>query len=160
MLIRSATMTDLDALQMLFAQGRAFMKKNGNAVQWKNHHPSAELLISDIAAAKSYVCVEDERIIGSFVLQFGDDPTYAVIEGRWKNSLPYATMHRVVSDGSYPRLFDEMVRWSFAKISNLRADTHALNLPMQKALLRNGFRYCGVIYVADGSPRLAYQKTE
>ena len=160
MLIRKTTADDLDALRDLFAQGRAFMVKSGNSVQWKDGHPLREMVESDIAQDKSYVCVENDRIIGSFVLQFGDDPTYAMIQGEWKNNLPYATMHRVVSDGTYPRLFDEMVRWSFDKLNNLRADTHELNWPMQKALLRNGFVYCGIIHVADGTPRLAYQKTE
>ena len=29
---------------------------------------------------------------------------------------------------------------------------------MQKLIARAGFRYCGIIHVADGSPRLAYER--
>ena len=43
---------------------------------------------------------------------------------------------------------------------NLRIDTHRDNIPMQKCLIRNGFEYCGVIYLANGDERLAYQKTK
>ena len=41
---------------------------------------------------------------------------------------------------------------------SLRADTHADNKVMQHLLEKNGFTRCGVIHVADGSPRFAYQK--
>ena len=42
------------------------------------------------------------------------------------------------------------------QIPYLRIDTHEANQPMQAAVLNYGFRECGIIYVADGSPRLAY----
>jgi hypothetical protein len=29
---------------------------------------------------------------------------------------------------------------------------------MQKCILRAGFTYCGIIHIADGSERLAYQR--
>ena len=43
-------------------------------------------------------------------------------------------------------------------LPELRADTHADNKIMQHLLEKNGFTRCGVIHVADGSPRFAYQK--
>ena len=42
------------------------------------------------------------------------------------------------------------------KIDCLRIDTHADNKPMQNAIDSYGFRYCGIIHVADGTPRNAY----
>ena len=51
--------------------------------------------------------------------------------------------------------------WCFARCPNLRMDTHRDNAPMQRALAKNGFVYCGVIRLrSDGSQRLAYQRTE
>lgn len=38
----------------------------------------------------------------------------------------------------------------------LRADTHADNIYMQRALTATGFVRCGTIYTEDGTPRLAY----
>ncbi|MEI3312611.1 MAG: GNAT family protein [Faecalibacterium prausnitzii] len=48
--------------------------------------------------------------------------------------------------------------WSMEHCQSLRADTHADNKIMQHLLEKNGFTRCGIIHVADGSPRFAYQK--
>ena len=45
----------------------------------------------------------------------------------------------------------------YPAIGHLRIDTHADNEPMLNAVKRYGFKHCGVIYVADGSPREAFQ---
>jgi RimJ/RimL family protein N-acetyltransferase len=37
-------------------------------------------------------------------------------------------------------------------------DTHQDNVVMQRILEKLGFTYCGIIFVANGTPRLAYQK--
>jgi len=42
-------------------------------------------------------------------------------------------------------------------ISNLRIDTHEDNKTMQHVLSKLGFSRCGIIYIEDGSPRIAYQ---
>ena len=47
---------------------------------------------------------------------------------------------------------------SFAAEKSLicEIDTHKDNRPMQAAIRKFGFQECGVIYVADGSSRLAF----
>ena len=157
--IRLAQTQDLDELMILYANARAFMAKKGNPTQWWGGYPSRELLQEDIRLKQLYVCEEADRIHAAFVLAMGEDPTYAVIEGAWKNDLPYATLHRIASSGERRGMTDEIVCWAFAKTGNLRGDTHELNLPMQNAFERNGFERCGIIYVADGTPRIAYHKT-
>ena len=42
------------------------------------------------------------------------------------------------------------------KINYLRIDTHEDNQPMQDAVLRYGFRKCGIIHIRDGSKRVAF----
>ena len=42
-------------------------------------------------------------------------------------------------------------------ISNIRIDTHENNKTMQNALERIGFVRCGIIYLPNGDPRIAYQ---
>ena len=37
-------------------------------------------------------------------------------------------------------------------------DTHEDNQSMQKLLAKNQFSYCGIIYLSDGSKRLAFEK--
>ena len=52
----------------------------------------------------------------------------------------------------------EAVDWALTRLPHLRADTHEANVTMQRCLERAGFVRCGVIHVADGTPRLAYEK--
>ena len=160
MQIRIANAQDLDRLMTIYAGARQFMADHGNPNQWWGGYPTREMLEGDIAAGQLYVCQEGEVIHAAFVLALGDDPTYAVIEGAWKNDLPYGTLHRIASSGERRGMTDVIVRWAFDQTGNLRADTHELNLPMQNAFTRNGFERCGIIYVDDGTPRIAYQKTK
>ena len=158
--IRKAETRDMDTLLVLFANARTFMAEHGNAVQWWGGYPTQEMLENDIRLNQLYVCQEDETIHAAFVLAMGEDPTYQVIEGAWKNDSPYGTLHRIASSGKRRGMMDVIVRWTFDKTGNLRGDTHELNHPMQKAFERNGFEKCGVIYVEDGTPRIAYHKTK
>ena len=50
------------------------------------------------------------------------------------------------------------VNWCLEHCESLRADTHADNKIMQHLLEKNGFTRCGIIHVADGTPRIAYQR--
>ena len=47
---------------------------------------------------------------------------------------------------------------SIKGIKNIKIDTHEDNLIMQKLLEKNSFKYCGVIYLLDGSKRIAFEK--
>ena len=42
---------------------------------------------------------------------------------------------------------------------SIRSDTHADNKTMQHLIEADGFTRCGIIYIADGTPRIAYQWT-
>lgn len=158
MTIRKTRPNELDTLLALFDNARRFMAQNGNAVQWAGGYPTRETLERDIALGQSYVCVEKGHLFATFVLVCGDDPTYRVIDGAWKNNRPYGTLHRIASSGERRAMTDSIIQWAYHRTGNLRGDTHALNLPMQRAFERNGFERCGTIWVEDGSPRIAYQK--
>ena len=160
MIIRHATPGDLDCLMDLYAAARSFMAEHGNPNQWWGGYPTREMLEQDLAMNQLYVCVDEEEICAAFVLAVGEDPTYAVIEGAWKNDRPYGTLHRIASSGKKSRTTDHIVAWAFEKMGNLRGDTHELNEAMQHAFERNGFERCGIIYVDDGTPRIAYHKTK
>ena len=158
--IRNAQTEDLDRLQEIYASARHFMAEHGNPNQWWGGYPTSEMLEDDLEKKQLYVCTENGRIYAAFVLATGDDPTYAVIEGAWKNEQPYATLHRIASSGEKRGMADVIIRWAFARCANLRGDTHELNYAMQNAFERNGFERCGIIHVEDGTPRIAYQKTK
>lgn len=135
------------------------MRATGNPHQWEDGRPYRTTLEDDIEKGQLYVLTDQDTVYGVFALIFGDDPTYAVIEdGAWISTAPYATLHRVASDGTHPGVFHECSEFAFSKIPHIRIDTHRDNRPMQNAILREGYQYCGIIYISDGSPRLAYEQ--
>ena len=86
-----------------------------------------------------------------------EDPNYRRIDGAWLNDLPYQTLHRVASSGERKGMVDFIAQWALTRCDNLRGYTHADNLPMQRAFERNGFRRCGIVWMQDGTERIAYQ---
>ena len=88
----------------------------------------------------------------------GDEPTYHEIDGAWQNDAPYGVVHRIGSDGAVPGIGQFCLDWCFDRCGNLRIDTHRDNAPMRHVLEKQGFSYCGVIIIDDGSERVAYQK--
>lgn len=51
-----------------------------------------------------------------------------------------------------------IIRLGMEQSDNIRVDTHKDNLVMQHILEKRGFRRCGIIYVKDGTERIAYQR--
>ena len=121
---------------------------------------SMGLIEDDIKRGESYVIVDGENIHGVFMFMQRVEPTYATLEGgEWLDDEPYGTIHRIATDGTHKRMFDLCVEFCEKITSNLRVDTHDDNFPMQKAIERNGFTYCGRIYMLhDGTPRIAYHR--
>ena len=156
-MIRRSTPDDFSDLIRIYAAARSIMEQSGNPFQWGKSKPSLELIQSDIMNGTGYLLEENGRPYGAFALLFDPDPTYSEIEGSWKNNAPYATLHRVASDGSHKQVFSEILIFCRALSKELRIDTHEDNCIMRKLLTREGFEYCGVIHLADGSPRLAFQ---
>lgn len=156
--IRPAAGEDLPQILALYAQARAFMRRTGNPDQWGEAYPPETLVRADIAAARSYLCLDGERPVGVFVFAPGPDPTYAKIQdGGWTLDKPYGVIHRVVSDGSVRRLTDRIYAFCKDRAPYLRGDTHRDNRIMQRAFERSGFERCGTIFLADESPRIAYE---
>lgn len=158
-MIRHATKNDLPRILEIYDVARQFMRQSGNMTQWVNGYPSEPLLRQDIMNGDLYVMEDEGGVYCVFALVMGDDPTYAEIEGAWQDTAtPYGTIHRIGSDGTHRGVLHECVNWAARRISHLRVDTHADNHVMQRCILREGFSYCGVIHVADGTPRVAFER--
>lgn len=158
-MVRPATQGDLDRIMEIYEAAKVFMRENGNPTQWDGSYPERDLLKDDIKKSQLYV-VKREYICGCFALIEGEDPTYGVIDGEWIYSSPYATIHRIASDGSEKGVLKECLDFARARYSHLRVDTHEDNKPMQNAVTKFGFTYCGIIYLENGDPRLAYEWEE
>ena len=157
-MIRQAKEQDVAEILRIYAAARAFMRASGNLTQWTGGYPSKEIVRADMEKGVSWVLESAScRLCAVFALIPGDDPTYARIEGAWLDNSPYATIHRAASDGTVHGTFRTMLDFARSRHDHLRADTHADNKPMQNCLQKSGFTYCGIIYIADGTPRRAYE---
>lgn len=156
-MIRIATPTDLPVILDIYAGARGFMARNSNPTQWGDHWPLLEVIQEDVALGRLFVCEEEGRVRGVFAFLVGDDESYAIIEeGRWRSDAPYGAIHRIAADGPGGGVFAQCVDWCKERMGHLRIDTHRDNKPMQHLVAKHGFQYRGIIYVGDGTPRLAY----
>ncbi len=155
--IRLACNQDVDAIMEIYAQAKVFMREQGNLHQWNSAYPERELIEEDIQKKQCYVCVHENEIVAVFAFILGEDPTYRVIEhGAWNQDVAYGTIHRIASNGKYKGVAKHCYDFCASKRNYLRADTHRDNHVMQHSLCAYGFRECGIIYLKDGSPRIAY----
>lgn len=157
--IRKTTFDDLEAVMEIYANARKFMAENGNPNQWKTHKPQKELIIGDIEIGQSYVCCEEDKILGVFAFIHGEDPTYKVIyEGKWLSDGPYAVVHRIASSGEKKGTGTFMMKWAEEQFPHIRIDTHRDNTVMQNMLNKLGYEYCGIIHLEDGDERMAFER--
>lgn len=154
--IRPARQADMERILEIYELARQFMRENGNPTQWAGGHPRRELLEADILKGQLYVVEEEGHVNGAFVFFIGDDPTYAHIEGSWRSGKPYGVIHRIAGVGG--GIFSAALKFCESRIDHLRIDTHADNKPMQHVVEKAGFSRRGIIYVEDGTPRIAYDR--
>ena len=157
--IRETERKDLAKVLELYDQARSYMREHGNHNQWVNGYPSQELILQDIAQHTSYVCTDQDEMVGVFTFIRGMDPTYGKIyDGAWLDELPYGVIHRIASSSHKKGVASFCIDWCYAKCHNIRIDTHEDNYIMQNLLKKQGFIRCGIIYLESGAPRIAYQK--
>lgn len=160
-MIRTATPADLPEILSVYAHARGFMAENGNPTQWGTTYPAPDVLEEDIRLNRLYVDVQDRAICGVFMFAIWEDPAYGYIEdGAWQDPSPYGVIHRAASNGTVPGTLARCLDFCRGKISHLRIDTHADNFPMQHLLGKMDFTRCGIVYMEDGSPRIAYEWTK
>lgn len=157
-LLRIATREDLPAALDVFARARCFMAAHGNPTQWGVSYPPEELLLADIAAGRARVFPDEAGAVHGYVsIQTDPEPTYATIDGAWLQDGPYATIHRIATDGSFRGALAQALAEAQRLAPAVRLDTHSDNLPMRRAAEKLGFQRCGTVWVEDGTPRIAYE---
>jgi RimJ/RimL family protein N-acetyltransferase len=158
MIIRKAKVQDLSVILEIYEIARQFMREHGNPYQWSGYgYPSEELLLDDIEKGQLYVLESVDGIEGVFMFNEGPDSTYLKIDGEWLNAEPYSVIHRIASRGRKKGVLKCAVQFATDRATNIKIDTHEQNTVMQNALSRLGFKKCGIIYLENGDPRIAYQ---
>lgn len=157
--------SDIPVIMKIINQAQSQLKKAG-IDQWQNQYPNASSILNDIQLGESYVVLIEDRIVGTFALSFRNEPTYDTIyAGNWLSIQAYAVIHRIAVDDQYKghglstKIINEVSAWCINRnINSIKIDTHEDNHIMRNVLVKNGFTYCGIIYLRDGNRRVAYEK--
>ena len=157
--IRPAAEADIPAILDVMAAAKGIMRASGNAHQWAEGYPGPEHIRADIARDGAFVLEEAGAVAGYFAFLASPEPTYAKIyKGTWlDDTLPYHVIHRMASYPDVHHIFSDIMDFCLAIDRNIRIDTHRDNTIMQHNIVKHGFGYCGIIYLASGDERLAYQ---
>jgi RimJ/RimL family protein N-acetyltransferase len=161
MKVEKAGLENIETIMSVIDDARQIMRESGNMTQWDKGYPSREVISDDINNGEAFICLDNGEVVGYFCFMKGDNPdaNYHVIEdGAWLDDAPYGVIHRLASGRKVKGIAKAAFDFAFSEISNIRVDTHHDNVPMRNFLRKNGFEYCGIIYVGDGSPRDAFQK--
>ena len=157
--IRPATLDDVPVVMRLIEEARSIMRSCGNVNQWIGGYPSEATIVDDINNGYCYLCLDlGGEIVASFAFIPGPEPTYRdIFEGNWLDDKPYYVVHRLASTASSHGVFKDVMDYCMDVAGNLRIDTHRDNVIMRHVIEKYGFTYCGIIYLANGDERLAYQ---
>lgn len=163
-----ASYEQIDEMCEITEQAKAQLRNLG-LEQWQKGYPSREVWTEDVKCGRTYLAMEEGKILGMFAFQTTPDVSYYEIDGQWLTQGAYASMHRVcVSDACKGKgVAGKMFAYGFSMASELgfasvRIDTHPGNLPMQRALKKAGFLPCGEIHLVggceDGDLRIGFEK--
>ena len=159
-IIRNAQPADMTDILNVMEAAKRIMRQAGNIHQWGDGYPSRAVIAADMDREGGFVIEEEGRIVGYFAFLPSPEPTYnRIYDGEWiDDTLPYHVIHRIASYPQVHGIFSEIMDFSFSHDPNIRIDTHRDNRIMQHNIRKHGFTYCGIIYLASGDERLAYQK--
>ena len=166
MTIRRTKPEDIVSLCRIFDEARKTIAALG-IDQWQNGYPSVDVIEDDISKEQSFCVTDDSKMIATFALILGGEPTYnKIYEGKWLDAdAEYVAMHRVAiavacrGRGVSTKII-EFAESETRKLGRdyLRIDTHRGNVVMRRMLEKHGFLYRGIIYLENGDERVAYEK--
>ena len=165
MQFKKALETDIKNIMHIIEQAQSYFKEQG-INQWQDNYPNFETIKNDVNNGESYVLLKENNIVATAAVSFDGEKTYDTIyDGEWLSSSEFAVIHRVAVDNGYKGLglASEIIK-NVEKlclnngIYSIKIDTHEENMSMQNLLKKNGFKYCGIIYLENKSKRIAFEK--
>lgn len=157
-MVRLARIEEIERIMDLCDIARRTMRANGNISQWTGGYPTMETIRHDIENGHGFMVERNGETVAYFAFMPSPEPTYEYIEGSWLDTdSPYYVIHRLASTPESHGVFQEVSDYALSVCPNIKVDTHEDNAIMRKVIAKAGYIYCGVIYLEDGDPRLAYQ---
>ena len=164
---RRAQNLDVDKIVQILDDAIAFLKKSGSS-QWQNGYPNRKTVEEDIKNKVAWVLTVDNEVAGYAAVVIGNEPTYADIEGKWKNNVDtYATIHRIAVSSKFRGMhlsqffLSNIISLTYAQgIHNFRIDTSRKNKIVQHIAVSHNFIERGIIQVTEDpvdSSRIAYE---
>lgn len=162
---RKSVEKDIDEIMKIINEAKLYFKEN-NINQWQDGYPNEEVILNDIKNKESFVIIENNKVAGTVAVSFRGEKTYnKIYEGKWLSNNDYAVIHRIAISNEFKGLgigsmiIEEAQKLAFERnINSIKIDTQKDNLSMQKLLIKNDFKYCGLIYLEDKSERVAFEK--
>jgi len=147
---------DISRVMKITQDAKNLLKKSGS-LQWQQGYPDEDTFNEDIKNNCLYGLYESNKLIAFGAYIYGKDLNYVEIEGKWDipaNDKDMA-IHRVAVDEDYhgKQLGVKILKYGILYAKNLgcltvKVDTHRINIPMQKSILKCGFVYKGVVRVS------------
>jgi len=150
MIIRLATLQDINSITQLVAQVVPVMQAAGN-LQWDNTYPNAEVFTNDVHNGQLWVADFDGQIAGVIAIVNAQEPEYAQVTG-WDITEPAVVAHRLAvspdfqGKGIAAALLHQCEAVAREQgVDLIRLDTNTVNRPMQNLFLKIGYSLGGEI---------------
>jgi len=149
MLIRLATLNDIDAIMNLVAQVVPVMRASGN-FQWDDTYPNAQVFTNDVALKQLWVADVDGAIAGITAITTDQEPEYASVG--WDITEQAIVTHRLAVSVNHRRMgiAEALLNQAgvVAKqrgIKVLRIDTNSSNKATRVLFPKMGYEFAGEI---------------
>ena len=167
MRIIKSSIENIPAIMEIIADAQKYLASL-NIDQWQDGYPDENQIRLDIKNNDSYIVLNDENvIIGTTVFTTKTEDTYNNIEGEWKTNInaEYGVIHRLAVKNQFRKSGFAKFVFNYCEeilkeqgINSMRIDTHKDNKGMQRLITSLDYKYCGIIILASGAERLAYEK--
>ena len=168
-MLRKAKEIDIDIVMEIINDAKAYLRTQ-NSMQWNlpDGYPTKNDLLKDIRNGSCYLYLENDEIIGTMSVIFTPDENYSEIDGAWLTDGKYASIHRIATKNTHHHKqvgvkmlleAEEIVKSN--DVYSIKIDTHKINIPMTKSIIKAGYTYCGVITLKRSNIdnlRNAYEK--
>lgn len=167
MYIRKAVSTDIDEIECLYNDLNDYLAQNVNYPGWRRDvYPIRQNAEDGFNEQALYVVLEDERIVGTFILRHRPEPAYNEVD--WKNDFSYEEIYVIYTLAvhlSYLKhhIGDIIMEYIISlaekeKMKAIRLDVYENNVPAIGLYEKHGFEYIDTVDLGYSEYGLDYFK--